>query len=135
VDWSRREGANEPVSGGFLNYLNKRERSSFLGSKTAYGQWLAQAPGICGRQAMTKPSKLYQQLLANSNTIISFRDLQRLLEAFGFSLRRTKGSHRSYKHPKVPGLITIQPIGKDAAPYQVDRLLELVREFDLHMTE
>lgn len=82
---------------------------------------------------MTKPSKLYAHLLANPNTIISFRDLQRLLEAFGFVHKRTKGSHRSYKHPSVPGLVTIQPIGKDAASYQVDRLLELVREFDLHM--
>ena len=83
---------------------------------------------------MTKPAKLYEQLLANRNTIISFRDLQRLLDAFGFELKRTKGSHRSYKHPSVPGLMTVQPLGKDAAPYQVDRLLELVRGFDLHMT-
>lgn len=84
---------------------------------------------------MTKPTKLYEQLLANPNVIISFRDLQRLLEAFGFVHKRTKGSHRAYKHPSVPCLVTIQPIGKDAAPYQVDRLLELVREFDLHMAE
>lgn len=84
---------------------------------------------------MTKPSKLYEQLLANPTAIISFRDFQRLLEAFGFVHKRTKGSHRSYKHPKVPDLLTIQPIGKDAASYQVDRLLELVRQFDLHITE
>lgn len=84
---------------------------------------------------MTKPPKLYEQLLANPNSTTSFRDFQRLLEAFGFVHKRTKGSHRSYKHPVVPALITIQPIGKDAAPYQVDRFLELVREFDLHMGE
>lgn len=84
---------------------------------------------------MTKPLKLYEQLLADQNCIISFRDFQRLLEAFGFAHKRTKGSHRSYKHPKVPSLMTIQPVGKDAAPYQVDRLLELIRGFDLHIAE
>ena len=84
---------------------------------------------------MTKPSKLFEQLLANPNAIISFRDFQRLLDAFGFERKRTKGSHRSYKHQKVPGLLTIQPNGKDAAPYQVDRFLELVSQFDLHMAE
>ena len=59
----------------------------------------------------------------------------RQLEAFGFVHKRTKGSHRSYKHPMVPPILTIQPIGKDAAPYQVDRFLELVKQFDLHMAE
>ena len=45
---------------------------------------------------MTKPSKLYQQLLANPGTIISFRDFERLVHAFGWEHRRTKGSHRHY---------------------------------------
>jgi predicted RNA binding protein YcfA (HicA-like mRNA interferase family) len=84
---------------------------------------------------MTKPSKLYEQLLANPNTIISFRDFIRLLEAFGFVHKRTKGSHRSYRHPEVPDVLTVQPLGKDAASYQVDRFLELVERFDLHMAE
>lgn len=43
---------------------------------------------------MTKPAKLYEQLLAKPSMIISFRDFERLLEAFGWVLRRTKGSHR-----------------------------------------
>ena len=38
---------------------------------------------------MTKPSKLYEQLLANPGTIISFRDFERLLEAFGWQHKRT----------------------------------------------
>jgi len=41
---------------------------------------------------MTKPSKLYEQLLANPNTIISFRDFQRLLEAFGWEHKGTTGA-------------------------------------------
>lgn len=84
---------------------------------------------------MTKSSKLYERLLANPNAIISFRDFIRLLKAFGFVHKRTKGSHQSYRHPKISDLLTVQPLGKDAAPYQVDRFLELVKRFDLHMAK
>lgn len=58
---------------------------------------------------MTKPSKLYEQILANPNVIISFRDFERLLKAFGFEHKRTKGSHRHYAHPQVPTVLTINP--------------------------
>ena len=47
---------------------------------------------------MVKPSKLYQRLL-ESRSSIPFRDFQRILEAFGFTLDRTNGSHRQDRHP------------------------------------
>lgn len=84
---------------------------------------------------MTKPAKLYEQLLANSNTIISFRDLQMLFAAFGFVERKGKGSHYNYKHPMVQPILTAQPHGKDAVPYQVKRLLAVIEEYDLHISE
>ena len=82
---------------------------------------------------MTKPSKLYEQLLENPNARISFRDFQRLLAAFGFDHKRTKGSHQSFKHHDVPHILSIQPRGKDAVHYQVQRLLEFIKAYDLHM--
>jgi predicted RNA binding protein YcfA (HicA-like mRNA interferase family) len=82
---------------------------------------------------MTKPSKLYEQLLANPNAVISFRDFERLLEAFNWEHRRTKGSHRIYAHPKVPAVLTINPDGKSAHRYQVRLLLEFVEEYGLHI--
>jgi predicted RNA binding protein YcfA (HicA-like mRNA interferase family) len=82
---------------------------------------------------MTRIDKLYASLLANPRAPISFRDFEALLVAFGFEVRSGKGSHRNYKHPDVPVLLTIQPRGKDALPYQVKRLLELVRDYDLHI--
>lgn len=82
---------------------------------------------------MTKPAKLFDQLIANPATIISFRDFERLLEALGWELRRTKGSHRQYTHPKVPTVLTINPDGKDAHRYQVRLLLEFVEEYGLHI--
>ena len=75
---------------------------------------------------MTKPSKLYAGLLANPNRIIAFRDLERILRAAGFELKRRKGSHRTYKHPAVPAVLTIQPNGKDAEPYQVDAFIAMM---------
>ena len=82
---------------------------------------------------MSKWSKLYEALLRNREMQIRFADLEGLLSAFGFVHKRTKGSHQSYRHPIVPAIFTIQPRGKDAVGYQVQRLLELVKAYDLHM--
>ena len=82
---------------------------------------------------MTKPEKLYQQLLDSSARSISFRDFERLLDAFGFEHRRTKGSHRQYVHPEVRAIMTVNPSGKDARRYQVELLLELVEQYGLHI--
>lgn len=84
---------------------------------------------------MTRAIKLYEQLLANSGTIISFRDFERLLEAFGWEHKRTKGSHRHYAHANVPTILTINPDGKSAHRYQVRLLLEFVEEYGLHLDE
>lgn len=82
---------------------------------------------------MSRAAKIYDSLLANPKLQISFKDFEALLAAFGFEMRSGKGSHRNYKHPAIPVLLTIQPRGKDALPYQVKRLLELVRDYDLHI--
>jgi predicted RNA binding protein YcfA (HicA-like mRNA interferase family) len=77
---------------------------------------------------MTKPDKLYQQLLASSSRSVSFRDYERLVLAFGFRLQRVRGSHRHYTHPNVPTVLSINPNKGDAHRYQVRLLLELVEE-------
>lgn len=84
---------------------------------------------------MTKPLKLYHQLLANRTAVISFRDFERLLRAFGFELDRTVGSHRQYVHPDIPRAFPVQPAGKDAKRYQVREFLELVERYGLHLGE
>ena len=64
-----------------------------------------------------------------------FRDFQRVLEAFGFTLDRIRGSHHIYKHPQVPRPLSIQPRGDMAKPYQVDQFLDNVEEFGLKIGE
>jgi predicted RNA binding protein YcfA (HicA-like mRNA interferase family) len=84
---------------------------------------------------MTKPDRLYQQLLSSTARSISFRDFERLLRAFGFELDRTVGSHRQYILPHLPRSFPVQPDGKDAKRYQVREFLELVERYGLHLSE
>ncbi len=80
---------------------------------------------------MTKPAKLYLNLLANPRQSIGFREFEALVLAFGFTLRRTRGSHKQYRHEAVPELLTITEHGKDANGYQVRLLLDMIEEFGL----
>lgn len=53
------------------------------------------------------------------------RELIRLLEADGWYLARTRGSHRQYKHPTKPGLVTVAGSGNDdLAPGTVNSILK-----------
>lgn len=83
---------------------------------------------------MTKPSKLHADLLANPSRIISFRDFEALLRAFGFVHKRTVGSHRHFRHPDVPEILTVNP-GKDAKRYQVRQLLDIVQAYGLKLDD
>ena len=83
---------------------------------------------------MVKPEKLYARLLQNRSSI-RFRDFQRVLEAFGFELDRTKGSHHQYRHAKATRPLSIQPVGNMAKPYQIDQFVAIVAEFGLTMDE
>ena len=78
--------------------------------------------------------KLYQKLI-NSQKNVKFKDFITVVEAFGFSLDRIKGSHHTYKHPDVTeAFLQLQP-GKngEAKPYQIKQFLSLVEEYNLRM--
>jgi predicted RNA binding protein YcfA (HicA-like mRNA interferase family) len=53
---------------------------------------------------------------------MKIRDIVRLLEADGWLLARQRGSHRQFKHPTKPGLVTIA--GK---PGTLNSILEQAR--------
>jgi predicted RNA binding protein YcfA (HicA-like mRNA interferase family) len=44
---------------------------------------------------------------------VKVRDITKLLEADGWVIVRQRGSHRQYKHPTKPGLVTIPGRGGD----------------------
>ena len=59
------------------------------------------------------------------------RDVIKLIENDGWRLARTRGSHRQYKHPKKPGLVTIA--GKphhDLAPGTLNSIFKQARLTD-----
>lgn len=57
--------------------------------------------------------------------------MHRLLEAFGFELRRTSGSHHVFVHPDVPELLNLQDERGQAKPYQIRQFLRLVERYAL----
>ena len=53
------------------------------------------------------------------------REAIRLIEASGWYLVRTKGSHRQFKHPNKNGLVTVPGhLGDDLAPGTVNSILK-----------
>jgi len=57
------------------------------------------------------------------------RELISDLQRSGFFLDRQKGSHRQYKHPQIPGLITLSGSeGDDAKVYQERQVAKAVAE-------
>lgn len=44
------------------------------------------------------------------------RDVIRLLESKGWKLRATKGSHRQYRHPELPMVVTVPGHRGDDVP-------------------
>jgi predicted RNA binding protein YcfA (HicA-like mRNA interferase family) len=84
---------------------------------------------------MTKPSKLYTQLLQSTNRSVDFRDFVAMIEAFGFINVRVRGSHRTFAHSDCLELLVVQPDGKDAMRYQVRKFLAIVEENGLKLDE
>ena len=53
------------------------------------------------------------------------RDLIRLLESDGWTLARTRGSHRQYKHEEKVGLVTVPgQLSDDLAPGTLNSILK-----------
>jgi predicted RNA binding protein YcfA (HicA-like mRNA interferase family) len=56
---------------------------------------------------------------------VKVREVIRLIEQDGWRLARTKGTHRQYKHPDKPGLVTVpgKP-GSELAPGTLNSILK-----------
>lgn len=91
-------------------------------------------PNIGYNHPMTNKRKLIQKLLQGSRNI-RFREAQTALEAFGFRLARTSGSHHIYVHPNVPELVNLQNVNGHAKPYQIKQFLEIVERYNLELED
>lgn len=79
-----------------------------------------------------RPRKTWEAVLGGRRAI-PFEDFTRLLLAFGFAHKRTRGSHHIFLHPKAMRPLSIQPRGGEAKAYQVAQFLAMVEEFGLTM--
>jgi predicted RNA binding protein YcfA (HicA-like mRNA interferase family) len=57
------------------------------------------------------------------------REVIRMIEKDGWYLSRTRGSHRQYKHPEKPGLVTVA--GKPSAELAPGTLGSVIKQADL----
>jgi predicted RNA binding protein YcfA (HicA-like mRNA interferase family) len=81
-----------------------------------------------------KPRKTLRTILAGSRNV-RFDDLVALVQAFGFALARTSGSHHIFMHPEVQELVNLQNVGGKAKPYQIRQFLKLVERYNLTLED
>lgn len=84
---------------------------------------------------MSQYEKLLIKILrGTSDKNIDFDELVNLLNQFGFRMRE-KGSHCIFSKPGIDEIFNLQPVGKQAKPYQVRQVRELILKYKLHVNE
>jgi predicted RNA binding protein YcfA (HicA-like mRNA interferase family) len=83
---------------------------------------------------LVKKQKLLRKALTGSKNF-RFSDMVALVEAFGFRLSRTSGSHHIFVHPDVDELVNLQEVNGTAKPYQINQFLRLVERHNLELGE
>jgi hypothetical protein len=71
------------------------------------------------------------QRATNTPNNLRFEDLVSLVEAFGFRLRRSRGSHQMFARPGIPELVNLQNDRGKAKPYQGRAFLGLIERYNL----
>jgi predicted RNA binding protein YcfA (HicA-like mRNA interferase family) len=80
------------------------------------------------------PRKTLRLILQGSHNI-RFGDFTRLVEAFGFRLARTSGSHHLFTRPGIPEAVNLQTYQGEAKPYQIRQFLKLVEKYGLKLED
>ena len=83
---------------------------------------------------MSRKEKLLQKVLSGSRNV-RFGDMVTLVNAFGFRLSRTSGSHHIFSHPGISELINLQEVHGQAKPYQIKQFLNLIERYNLKMED
>ena len=69
--------------------------------------------------------------LRKSPKNIRFERLCTIAEAFGFTLRGVRGSHRIYARSGIRELLNFQNVKGKAKPYQVRQLIGIIEKYSL----
>jgi len=81
------------------------------------------------------PRRLLARVARGDLANVSFSDMRRLVEAVGFELRRTSGSHHVFSHPEVRELLNLQEVHGQTKPYQIRQFLRLVERYALSLKD
>ena len=81
------------------------------------------------------PRKLLERLAGGSARNVRFAHFRRLVEAFGFRLKRVSGSHHIFSHPRVPEVANLQEVSGEAKPYQIRQFMRLVERYNLKLED
>ncbi len=81
---------------------------------------------------MGRFDKLFEAIVRQGqDTNISFADLQYFVKRLGFSEKNIRGDHFTYKMAGIIEKINLQPDGKDAKPYQVRQVRNILLKYRL----
>jgi predicted RNA binding protein YcfA (HicA-like mRNA interferase family) len=75
--------------------------------------------------------KLLKKLAQGDLRNVAFTDMVNLVSGFGFTLKRTRGSHHIFAHPDLPELINLQDVAGEAKPYQIRQFLRLIEKYNI----
>jgi len=81
---------------------------------------------------MGRASKVLEAARKNPSGV-SFADLRALVEAAGWALKRTRGSHRIFSRPGTIEIVNLQEDGKSAKSYQVRQVLDLIDKYKIEI--
>ena len=81
---------------------------------------------------MVKKQKLLKKILNNTKDV-SFSDMVKIVEEFGFEIGRISGSHHIFSHSALSEIVNLQNVGGKAKSYQVKQFIALIEKYDLQM--
>lgn len=79
--------------------------------------------------------RLLRRLYSGAVNNVSFSDFTDLVRAYGFELARINGSHHIFEHPEIAEILDLQPIGREAKPYQVRQFLRMTAYYEISLEE
>lgn len=79
--------------------------------------------------------RLLRRLSGGARNNVAFSDFTDLVKGFGFDLERISGSHHIFVHPAIDELVNLQPVGREAKPYQIKQFLNLVEQYNLRLED
>jgi hypothetical protein len=79
--------------------------------------------------------RLLRRLVEGAVYNVRFTDFVNLVEAFGFALQRTEGSHHMFWHAGILEALNLQSDRGQAKPCQIRHFVRLVERYNLRLEE